>query len=171
MKLAKRSALACALCAGALAMGLLAGCTTSTTDSGSAEESAQELNRAYMSQVNEIMDDLDEQLEAFVDAVSRDDLVTMRTQAEAAFDTLDALDELEVPDGLETIHENYVDGADSLEEALNAYIDLYAEVSADDAQESFDWDTYDERLAEVQELYDAGISALQAADEAAAAME
>lgn len=168
MKHTKLSALVSVVCACVLMVGVLCGCSSSTT---SEETEAQEANRAYMSSVNVIMEDLDEQLESFVDAVSREDVVSMQTQAEDAYEILDELDDLEVPEGLEEIQECYLEGANLLEQALDAYIDLYIEIDSATDEDPFDWDTYEERLAEIQELYDEGIAQLEAGDEAAAAME
>lgn len=154
-------ALVVALASMALAFAL-SGCTLeSSTDDTQAE------NTAYMSDVNQITEEVSEKLDSFIDAVSRGDLVTMRTQADSAFAVLDKLDALEVPEGLEDIQQNYVDGVGCLEEALNGYIDLYAEIESDD---SFDWSTFADRLAEIQALYDEGIALLEAGDVAASEM-
>ena len=160
--------LAAVMCACALMMGVLTGCTTTST---STTTEAQELNRAYMSSVNQIMSDLDEQLESFVDAVSRNDVVAMQTQADAAFAILDELEDLTVPEGLEEIHACYLEGSALLEQALDAYIDLYVEIYSASSDDDFDWSSYEERLAEIQALYDEGIAQLEAGDAAAAAME
>ena len=154
-------------CAAALAAGMLGGCATTTETTE--EQTEQQANRQYMSDVNEIMEDLAEQLESFTDAVSRDDVVAMRTQADDAFEVLDELDDLEAPDALADIHEDYVAGAAALEEALSAYVDLYTEIDA--AGDSYDWDAYDEALAEIQAQYDEGIALLEEADETAASLE
>ena len=160
--------LATVLCACALTMGVLTGCATTTTSTVTEE---QALNRAYMSSVNQIMDDLDEQLESFVDAVSRNDVVAMQTQADAAFDILDELADLTVPEGLEEIHECYLAGAELLEQALDAYVDLYVEIDSASSDDDFDWSAYEDRLAEIQALYDEGVAQLEAGDEIAASLE
>jgi uncharacterized phage infection (PIP) family protein YhgE len=129
---------------------------------------SQKANRAYMSEVNQTMSSLDEGLGAFVDAVSRDDVVNMRTQADNACKAIDKLDDIDVPDDMKDIHKKYVEGADKMEQALNAYIALYTEIQQAKAGGSFDWSAYNERLAEVQGLYDEGYKALKDADETAA---
>ena len=68
----KLGALVCAL---ALACGVLAGCANSAATTATAEQQA---NRAYMSQVNGIMEELGEGLDTFVDAVSRNDILSVR---------------------------------------------------------------------------------------------
>lgn len=155
--IAKLGALASAL---ALAAAMMAGCTAATT----AANTEQQANRAYMSQVNEVMEELGDGLDSFVDAVSRNDVVNMRTQAQNAYQALDKLEALEAPEELADIQEKYQEGTGKLREALDAYISLYTEMSGN----SFDWSTYDDRIAAVQSLYDEGVSALEEGDETAA---
>lgn len=149
--------LACAL---ALACTALAACTASSP----AADDAQQGNRAYMSQVNSVMGTLGDNLGSFVDAVSRGDVVNMRTQADNAYKTLDSLAAIEAPENLADVKQKYVDGTSKLREALDAYITLYTEIESD----SFDQSTYADRLAKVQSLYDEGVDLLKQADEAAA---
>lgn len=116
-----------------------------------------------MSQVNQTMVKLDGELDKFVDAVSRDDVVNMRTQADNAYRVLDELADIEAPEALADVKQGYVDGSNKLREALDGYVDLYTEASSED----FDWSKYDERIEKVQGLYDEGVSLMQQADEAA----
>lgn len=149
------------MCAMALVLGVLAGCGNSAMN---AATEAQQANRAYMSQVNEVMESLGDGLDAFVDAVSRGDIVNMRTQADNAYKALDKLDGLEAPDELSDVQEKYQAGTKKLREALDAYIALYTEASSD----SFDWSTYDDRIKEIQDLYDEGLADLEDGDKTAA---
>ena len=126
----------------------------------------QRANDAYMSQVNEIIVELDEGLDSFVDAVSRGDVDNMRTQADSACASLDKLSQLEAPEALSEVHKKYVEGSQKLEEALDAYIQLYTE--ADQAGKSYDWSSYDSRMKEIQALYDSGVKLLEEGDKAAA---
>ena len=151
--------IACA-CALVLGVGMLIGCTG---PSGKADE-AQQKNQAYMSQVNGVMADLGDKLESFVSAVSRGDIVNMRTQADDAYKALDKLSSLEVPENLKDVQQKYVDGTAKLREALDGYIALFTDVQS----ESFDQSTYADRLAKVQSLYDEGVDLLKQADETAA---
>ena len=153
----KISAVACIV---TLCMGALVACS----DPASNAENPQQVNRAYMSKVNGLMDQLGEDLDSFVKAVSRGDLVNMRTQAENAYKTLDGLSELEAPEDLAEVKKAYVDGTSKLREALNGYIELYTDASAD----GFDQSAYDRRLAEVQSKYDEGVKLLKQGDETAA---
>ncbi len=152
----------------AMSMVVLSGCTTSQSSDQATEQ--QTANRQYMTQVNQIMEDLSDGLDEFADAVARGDVVTMRTQADNAYDALDDLSALEAPEDLADIQTSYVEGCDGLKEALNAYVDLYAEIASATDDQPFDYSTYEERLAAIQEQYDEGIAKLQAGDEAAAAL-
>ena len=153
--------------ASVLMIAALAGCQ----QRGSAVDQDQLDRRQYMSQVNQAMDELQTRLESFSDAVSRDDVVGMRTQADNAFKALDELNGIEVPDALKDIQTDYVDGTNSLKDALNGYIDLYTEIESATDEQPFDWSTYDQRIADIQAKYDAGIDTLKKGDETAASKE
>ena len=150
-------------CALALSAGVVAGCASANP----AANAEQQANRAYMSQVNGIMDELGVDLDSFVDAVSRGDVVNMRTQADNAYKTLDELNAVEAPENLSDIQKSYADGTRKLREALDDYIELYTEISAG----SFDQSKYDSRIADIQKLYDEGVSALKQGDETAASKQ
>ena len=153
---------ACA-CALALVIGALSGCSGSAVS----QTSEGQTNRSFMSQVNEIMSQFGVELESFVDAVSRGDVVNMRTQADNAYQVLDKLSSLEAPEELSDVKQQYIDGANKMREALDAYIDLYTEIDSG----SFDQSKYEDRIEKVQALYDEGVSMLKAADEAAASKQ
>ncbi len=155
-------------CVGVLMACALAGCAPQS----SAETEQQAANRGYMSAVNQKIEDLAERLTSFEDAVAREDVVTMRTQADNAFAVIDELSAIEVPEGqgLEEVQQGYVDGCAALRDALNAYIALYTEIESSTAEHPFDYANYDDRLAEIQAQYDEGISKLKAADEKAASL-
>lgn len=155
--------------AAALCLGALSACTAQT----SAVTEEQQANRDYMSQVNQDMEDLSTNLDAFVEAVSRQDTVTMRLQADNALAAIDDLDALEAPEALAGVQESYKSGADQLRSALNDYIALYTELedASSSSSDSFDWSTYDARIASIQAQYDAGVAALEQADQTAASME
>ncbi len=165
MKLTKIITVLCALAVSAL---LLGGCMQQQT---TPEQQAQSDNRAYMSQVNQSMEDLQTRLTSFNDAVSRKDVVSMRTQADNAFKALDSLSSQDAPDALKDVKEKYVSGCDSLKSALNDYITLYTEIESATAENAFDWSTYDSRLSSIKEAYDKGISELKSADETVANLQ
>lgn len=150
------------LCMLVLAVGIMAGCAQNNQ-----MNSEQQANRTYMSQVNEIIDQLNGDLDSFVDAVSRGDIVNMRTQADNAYKTLDKLAALEAPEALTDVQGYYTDGTKKMRDALDAYINLYTELEAG----SFDQSTYSKRIADVQKLYDEGVETLKKGDEAAAAKQ
>lgn len=154
------------LVAAALGLGMLAGCS-----SNSAVTQQQSDNRNYMSQVNQVMDDLESALANFTDAVSRDDVVGMQTQEENALATLDDLSGIEAPEDLADVKSGYEEGAGKLRDALNDYVALYTEISSSTDAQPFDWSTYDARLAEIQQGYDDGIAKLKETDELAANKE
>ena len=117
-----------------------------------------------MTQVNQTMKDLQSRLDGFTDAVSRGDLVGMRTQADNAYKALDELGKLNVPDDLKDIQQEYVDGTNKLKDALNAYIELYTEIDSATEAQPFDYSTYDQRIADIKSQYDEGIGKLQSGD-------
>ena len=126
----------------------------------------QKANSKYMLQVNEIMTEFKGSLSLFNDAVSRGDVVNMRTQADNAFKSLDKLQKTEAPEALKEIKANYVDGTSKLREGLDAYIALYTTMANSDSD--VDKSSYNDEIARIQKLYDEGIAALQKGDELAA---
>ena len=155
----KSALIACIVACFVAFVGCSAGQSATATDE-------QKANSAYMLQVNETMVELDDSLSLFVDAVSRGDVVNMRTQAENAYKSLDKLAGIEAPEALSDIKKNYVEGTEKLREALDGYIDLYTEAA--NSRDEVEADSFNEKIAQIQKLYDEGIAALKAGDEAAA---
>lgn len=150
------------------ASAMLALALTGCAQQNNAQSDQQNENRQYMTQVNQKMEDLNTRLASFTDAVSRGDVITMRTQADNAYKAIDDLSNLDAPDALADVKTGYVDGCNALKGALDSYIELYTEIeNATDAQ-PFDYSTYDSRLADIQNAYNTGIDKLKAADDAAA---
>ena len=149
-----------AVCAGVLMVAALGGCAQQDT----AATQQQSENRQYMTQVNQSMDDLKTRLESFTDAVSRGDVVGMRTQADNAFKAIDDLNNIDVPDALKDIQAEYVDGSNDLTDALNSYIELYTEIDSATEDQPFDYSTYDQRIQDIKKQYDEGIGKLQSGD-------
>jgi hypothetical protein len=116
-----------------------------------------------MSTMNQKAEDLSTRLDSFVDAVSREDLVSMKIQAESAYEVLDQMIALEAPEELSEVEGNYDNGIAKLKEALGNYIDIYSELES----ASLDKSTYDEQIAAVQALYTEGIDAIKQADQKA----
>lgn len=141
----------------ALMAALLSGCVgTPAPDT----DSEQAQNRAYMSQVNEVMGDFYDSLTPFVEAVSSGEAVAIRNEANSMNRILDKLSAIEAPEGLASIKEDYDDGTGKLRQALDDYLTLYDEIQTG----SFDWTTYDERRELIQNLYNEGVEALEKAD-------
>ena len=160
MKRSGAIVLVAVICALALSAAL-AGCAPGASSSSA----AQKANRAYMSQVNETMVELDASLEQFVDAVSRGDVVNMRTQADNAYKYLDKLAGIEAPEELKDVREAYVTGTTKLREALDDYIALYTEMANGTGSETT---SYDARISSIQAKYDEGVALLQKGDAIAA---
>lgn len=159
-KMKSLCALACALLLALFAFG----CTMpQTTDAQSTANSS----RQYMTDVNQMVEKLSTQLDAFQDAVSREDAVTMRTQADNAFQILDQMAALEAPEELNDLKQSYTKGADQLKDALNQYIDLYTEIASANASHPFDYATYQDRLNSIQDKYNEGVQTLEDADKSA----
>ncbi|MCI8340916.1 MAG: hypothetical protein HFJ73_04905 [Eggerthellaceae bacterium] len=163
MNRSKMTRILAALCAAVLMVGMLAGCAG--IEQNSEEAKAQAENRQFMSDVNAIMEELSQRLDSFNDAVSRGDVITMRTQADDAFKVLDNLESLEAPEVLQDVKQGYVDGSKQLKDALNAYIALYTDLAANPSAVSTD--AYKERLASIQDTYDQAVEKLKSTDEAA----
>lgn len=163
MNRSKMTRILAALCAAVLMVGTLAGCAG--IEQNSEEAKAQAENRQFMSDVNAIMEELSQRLGSFNDAVSRGDVITMRTQADDAFKVLDDLESLEAPEVLQDVKQGYVDGSKQLRDALNAYIALYTDLAANPSAVSTE--AYKERLASIQDTYDQAVEKLKSTDEAA----
>lgn len=139
-------------------LGALVGCSGNT-----AEQDAQTQNRQYMSSVNTIMDTLNTNMEEFATAVKDGEVVSLDAQLEAVNTCVDDLNAITPPEAMTDIHKSYVTGATEMQTALAAYVQLYEDVNAPQSG-SFDYSTYDSRLADIQSHYDAGIVAFQDAD-------
>lgn len=150
-------------CAGVLAVALLAGCTQQSN----AESEAQAENRHYMSSVNQAVEDLTSRLGSFEEAVTRGDVVTMRTQFDNAMKALDELAALEAPEALADIQAGYVEGCTALKEALSSYVELYTEIESATEAHPFDYATFADRVKTIQDQYNDGIAKLEAADQKA----
>lgn len=155
---------ALALCFGAIL--ILSSCASTTN----AEEEEASTNREYMSRVSRIMDDLTAELEGFSDAVAQGNFVSLRTQAEGASKVIDEFDKIEVPDNLKDIHSEYVAGGKDLRDALSDYIELSSEIESATEEQPFDFDSYDDKLEDIQKKYQSGIDHLKEADKKATEM-
>ncbi len=150
----------------AMALCLLPGCLGAP-----AANTAQSENVAYMSKAHSSMEELTETLDAFNEAVARQDIVTMRTQAENANRVIDAFTAIEAPEVLADVRQDYVDGCVALQGALSDYVALYGDISSATPEHPFDYSTYDGRIQAIQKAYDEGIQMLQSGDQRAIDLE
>lgn len=157
------SRLAALVCALAFASTLLlAGCAPANTQTND----PQTLNRQYMANVNQIMDEIDAQMTEFSTIVKEGEVVSLSTQLANINNSVDKLKALSVPDAMKDIQSEYLKGTEELQAAFAAYVELYEDVKAPESG-TFDFATYGDRLNEVRSHYEAGIEALQSADQKA----
>lgn len=147
--------LACAL--------MLSGCASNAQQAND----PQTLNRQYMANVNQIMDEIDAQMTEFSTIVKEGEVVSLSTQLAAINNSVDKLKALSVPDEMKDIQSDYLKGTEELQTAFAAYVDLYEDVKAPE-NGTFDFATYGDRLNDVKSHYEAGIQALESADQKAA---
>lgn len=147
--------LACAL--------MLSGCASNAQQAND----PQTLNRQYMANVNQIMDEIDAQMNEFSTIVKEGEVVSLSTQLAAINNSVDKLKALSVPDEMKDIQSDYLKGTEELQTAFAAYVDLYEDVKAPE-NGTFDFATYGDRLNDVKSHYEAGIQALESADQKAA---
>lgn len=147
--------LACAL--------MLSGCASNAQQAND----PQTLNRQYMANVNQIMDEIDAQMTEFSTIVKEGEVVSLSTQLAAINNSVDKLKALSVPDAMKDIQSDYLKGTEELQTAFAAYVDLYEDVKAPE-NGTFDFATYGDRLNNVKSHYEAGIQALESADQKAA---
>lgn len=142
----------------ALAAGLLAGCTPQN-----ASQENQAKNRQYMSSVNTIMETFNSGMDDFATAVKDGEVLSLTAQLSVVSTAVDSLKALDVPQDMTDIQASYVKGAEELQTALTKYVELYQDVKVPQ-NGSFDYATYNDRLAEIQKHYSDGVAALQDAD-------
>lgn len=147
--------LACAL--------MLSGCASNAQQAND----PQTLNRQYMANVNQIMDEIDAQMTEFSTIVKEGEVVSLSTQLAAINNSVDKLKALSVPDAMKDIQSDYLKGTEELQTAFAAYVDLHEDVKAPE-NGTFDFATYGDRLNDVKSHYEAGIQALESADQKAA---
>lgn len=151
-----------------LLAAMLAGCAAPQTANQQDSEEEQPLTSSqYMSQVNQKVETLAERLQGFNEAVSREDAITMRTQADNAFAVLDEMAAIEAPEELDDLRDQYIKGCDQLKDALNSYVTLYTEIASANSSAAFDYSTYSDRIKQIQDQYDEGIKTLEDADKKA----
>lgn len=142
--------------------GALAGCGSETVSGSSSSSSdSASANRSYMSSANTIIEELQDNLNDFSDAVAEDDLVSMKAAMKKADKSIAKFEKLQPPDDLKSVHEEYTKGCDELKEALSEYVDLYSDQQKSKLSDS----EYSKRLKSIQKKYNSGIKHLKAGDE------
>ena len=151
-KTARVFALTTVLC---LALTLLVSCAP---EEG---KTPAEMNREYMASVSQITENLNTELDAFVDAAAEGDVPAMKIASDRAEKQMQKIQDLKAPKDMKQAHKEYTAGLTDLDSALDGYIDLYSQINAGsikdvDAKAS---------LADIQKTYDSGIKHLSAGDE------
>lgn len=139
----------------------LPGCVAASEQVSTDEHAAE--HRAYMAQLGNQAKEIDAVLNQFQSAVGAKDVVAMRAATAKAGDIVAAVATTEAPEKLAETKDSYVAGLEQLQQALEAYTQLYADVEAAVVNEN----DFSVRLAEVQSAYDAGVEAVKAADDKA----
>lgn len=142
------AALLCALC-----LAALMGCGGSASD---AEAAAN--NRAYLSQANTAMMQVNADLASFAEAAAAGDVVTMEQTSNAAMRDMQAFEGLTPPESMAAIHDEYAAGCESLRGALQAYVQLYRD------SPNLDEGAFNERATAIQQQYDEGLARIQQGD-------
>lgn len=155
------------LCAAAFALAL-GGCAAPQQQAAEHTDAVAE-NRQYMSALNQMSEDLSDKLAGFTDAVSRNDTVGMRTQADDAFQVISKMKEQEAPEDLTELKDGYMQACESLEEALDSYIALYDDVAQ--AGSLISSSEYAERIGRIQEQYSDAAELLEATDQKATELQ
>ena len=148
------AACACAVCA--LCM-LLVSCSGGDVE----KKTPAQLNREYMASVNSISTEASDALESFGTAATDGDIAAMRQSASEAAKKLEKISEVQVPEGLSQVHEEYKAGAEELSTALSDYVEAYASLQN---SQNPDTSALETQLKEIQARYDSGIEHLSKAD-------
>lgn len=170
MQLSKRTLgkIACA-CAMALSLSAMAGCTQPLINNSSAQEEASPVTPTeYMASVNTVSQDLKDKLTEFSDAVAAGDSFTMQARSDEAQAIIDRLNDLEAPEELAEVKDEYAKATSDLQGALVDYTALYNELVDAQGGGSFDYGAYASRVEQIQKQYDSGLNALEEADKKAA---
>lgn len=137
----------------------LAACSVQDDQTDAAEQ-----NRQYMALLNSEMADMQTVMDDFETAVADGNVVAMRTQLGNAQDVLETIEKQEPTDSLADARDQYIDALTSLNAAMTAYVDLFAEAQNQQMSES----DVASAMADIQSNYDDGVDKLEKADESIA---
>lgn len=161
----RTSLLLASACALVLAASIaLAGCFAPSQQNSTDEHAAE--HRTYMAQLGQKAEEIDTILTDFQAAVGAEDVVAMKAATTKVGTIVESIKTTEAPEKLAEVKDNYASGLEQLQQALNSYTQLYADMAAGTVSDS----DYQVRLSEVQSAYDAGVEAMKAADEKAVAL-
>ena len=124
----------------------------------------------YMVDLNDRIVRLQAKLDEFAEAADEGRISAMQTKAQEAYEVLDEMADLEAPDDVSDLQDQYDDAASQLKGALEAYMTLYTEIYDSTQTGGFDYSTYSQRIEEVQKQYDDALTALEEADKQATKM-
>lgn len=153
-RMSRIAACVCAVCA--LCM-LLVSCGGGEVE----KKTPAQLNREYMASVNSISTEASDALDSFGTAATEGDIAAMRQSASDAAKKLEKISELQVPEGLSQVHEEYKAGAADLSTALSDYVEAYAALQN---SQNPDESALAGQLEEIQARYNSGIEHLSKAD-------
>lgn len=160
----KAALLVCAAICSALLLSL-SGCASQPTAINPEEQTITASE--YMVKLNQAAESLHENLNGFASAVTAGDITTLQSKCDAAFQSMDALNDLKVPDELVTVKNQYKDAVDALHASLNEYIAVFTEIQNEHDQSKIDLQKYAARFENIQKGYDNGMNLLEQADAAA----
>lgn len=156
-RMKRMSRIAVCVCAACALCMLLVSC-----GGGEAEKKTPaQLNREYMASVNSISTEASDALDSFGTAATEGDIAAMRQSASDAAKKLEKISELQVPEGLSQVHEEYKAGAADLSTALSDYVEAYAALQN---SQNPDKSALASQLEEIQARYNSGIEHLSKAD-------
>ena len=156
------------LCALAFSLALLVSFAGCANQPASLNQEEQTLTASeYMVKLNQAAEALHDNLNDFASAVSAGDIATLQSKSDEAFQAMDALNDLKVPDELVTVKNQYKEATDALHSSLNEYITVYTEIQNEHDASNIDLQKYAARFENIQKSYDNGMNLLEQADAAA----
>lgn len=155
---------AATMCSLALLAGLV-GCSSQPTTPDSEDQTITASE--YMVKLNEASSSLHEGLDDFSQAVADGDLSTLQSKADTAFKAMDSLSDLQVPEEINDVKDQYNEAISSLRSSLDDYISLYTEIMSEPDLEKVNEEKYADRFEEIQKQYDNAMNLLEKADAAA----
>ena len=158
--------IAIAIACAAFVLGMT-GCSSQT---GMDIEDKPKTASEYMVDLNDYSGRLQAKMQELAEAAGEGKISAMQTKAQEAYAMLDEMADLEAPDEISEIKNQYNDAATQLKGALNDYMTLYTELYDSADSDAFDYSTYVQRLEDIQKQYDSALGVLEDADKKASEM-